>query len=328
MGKRKKEPEPHANHERWLVSYADFITLLFAFFVVMFAASNSNKNKLAESEKAFVAAFESWGLFPSLGRPELIDKGANTGDAALSIKPRDILSPNVTPNPDEAMNSSKKNPGMGNGFTSSSLMHPDMEPSPTPKPEYAEDGIGMDGSAKIKSFFAILRKALDKDIQEGRITIRMDKRGVTVSLQEMDFVNPGSAELKEAAQATLDRLAAKLVEIGKNNVILRVEGHTDDSPLPEKCRFQDPQELSGARAGAVLNRLLIHEFSPQNLVASGYGKWRPAFSNQSPEGRSANRRVDIVILNDAFATIEAKARIVMPPPLRIPSLTRATESDK
>ena len=54
MARKKKHPE-HVNHERWLVSYADFITLLFAFFVVMFAASNSDKKKAGQVAQSVVA---------------------------------------------------------------------------------------------------------------------------------------------------------------------------------------------------------------------------------------------------------------------------------
>src|SRR5262247_1932562 len=65
---RKKKHEEHANHERWLVSYADFITLLFAFFVVMFAASNSDEKKAGQIAQAVQIAFSELGVFAPTGK--------------------------------------------------------------------------------------------------------------------------------------------------------------------------------------------------------------------------------------------------------------------
>src|SRR5262250_2254126 len=65
---RKRKQEEHANHERWLVSYADFITLLFAFFVVMFAASNSDEKKVGQIAQAVQVAFKDLGMFPPAGK--------------------------------------------------------------------------------------------------------------------------------------------------------------------------------------------------------------------------------------------------------------------
>src|ERR1051325_10092853 len=67
MARKKKHPE-HVNHERWLVSYADFITLLFAFFVVMFAASNSDQKKAGQVAKAVQVAFREMGIFSPSGK--------------------------------------------------------------------------------------------------------------------------------------------------------------------------------------------------------------------------------------------------------------------
>src|SRR4051794_3930297 len=75
MARKKKHPE-HANHERWLVSYADFITLLFAFFVVMFAASNADQKKAGQIAQAVQGAFQDLAVFSESGKvAPLYDEG-------------------------------------------------------------------------------------------------------------------------------------------------------------------------------------------------------------------------------------------------------------
>src|SRR5437870_4590958 len=75
MAKKKRHAE-HVNHERWLVSYADFITLLFAFFVVMFAASNSDQKKAGQVAQAVQGAFHDLAIFTPTGKVvPLFDEG-------------------------------------------------------------------------------------------------------------------------------------------------------------------------------------------------------------------------------------------------------------
>src|SRR5687767_15914815 len=81
MARKRKHPE-HVNHERWLISYADFITLLFAFFVVMFAASNTDKKKAGQVAQAVQVAFHELAIFSPSGKMvSLTDEGGLTSDA-------------------------------------------------------------------------------------------------------------------------------------------------------------------------------------------------------------------------------------------------------
>ncbi|HEU5341701.1 flagellar motor protein MotB [Edaphobacter sp.] len=85
MSRKKKQPE-HVNHERWLVSYADFITLLFAFFVVLFASSQADKKKQSQLSSAMQSAFSPLGVFEAHSRtPPLVPGGAATNVAPVSL---------------------------------------------------------------------------------------------------------------------------------------------------------------------------------------------------------------------------------------------------
>src|SRR5665213_3491615 len=81
MSRRKKHE--HVNHERWLVSYADLITLLFAFFVVLFASSQSDKRKVQQVEKSIHSAFDTMGIFPAMSvTPNLASIAAGPSTAS------------------------------------------------------------------------------------------------------------------------------------------------------------------------------------------------------------------------------------------------------
>ena len=319
---RKKAPEGHVSHERWLVSYADFITLLFAFFVVMFAASNMNKKRREDAEKAFIAAFESWGIFTGAGRPNVIDLEGNGTNPALRINPEE--DPNLPPTTGESEQENQRS----NGAT-----HPEgwKTPQETPPPgpnQPGEQGIGTEGSATIKAFFDNLQRLLEKDLSENRISMALEKRGIVVTLSDANFSSQSSADLRNEALPIVDRIAGKLLALRKNNIVVRVEGHTDNTPLPPGGRYRDNLELSVARATSVVYRLLRHGFSPPNLVASGYGQWRPIDTNETNEGRARNRRVDLVILSDEFAVLEPKGRLMAPPPIPLPDVTQVSELDQ
>ena len=108
MARKKKHPE-HVNHERWLVSYADFITLLFAFFVVMFAVSQVDSKKLGRFVESVNVAFQVQGLFPDSG-------GIPVGGG---IEGNAVVPPVVTPKPTVLQHES---PG-----SSASSIHKEME---------------------------------------------------------------------------------------------------------------------------------------------------------------------------------------------------------
>lgn len=215
-----------ANHkERWLVSYADLLTLLFAFFTTLYALSSIDTKKAASLSNAVQKAFHQEGSGVLEG-----SEGALDGE----------------------------------------------EP-----PELSE------------------RAALLQDLKESistefksKVTIREESRGIVISLADSAFFASGSAQLQSGAQSALDDLARELRE---KELDILVEGHTDDLPVVSG-RFKTNWELSTARATAVVLFFIErHHFNPQRLSAAGYGQYRPLSTNQTPEGRANNRRVDLVL---------------------------------
>jgi chemotaxis protein MotB len=139
----------------------------------------------------------------------------------------------------------------------------------------------------------MLAMTLAPEIAKNQAELRDGPDGLVLSLQEIGFYDPGSDVLKEASTNTLSRVAEALKT---TKLRIRIEGHTDDVPI-HNARFASNWELSSARATGLV-RLFIErfQFDPARLAAAGYAEYHPIQSNLSPEGRSMNRRVDIVIL--------------------------------
>jgi chemotaxis protein MotB len=137
-------------------------------------------------------------------------------------------------------------------------------------------------------------KALKENAQlKDKAKIEQTSRGLIVSISEAGFFAAGDASLG----ADANRVIAALVEsIKESGSPVRVEGHTDSTPISNP-RYSSNWELSTARAATVLQKLIENGFPPEKLSAAGYGGFQPVADNSTPEGRGQNRRVDIVILN-------------------------------
>jgi chemotaxis protein MotB len=244
---RRKKHE-HVNHERWLVSYADFITLLFAFFVVLFASSQADKKKQSQVAAAMQSAFTPLGSFESHSKTPAITENsppqAITKPAAMAL------------------------------------------PFPLAGSTHLEET-----QARIDSL--LRAQTAGGGIPPGSASTRMTPEGLVISLHEIGFFASGSSEVRPAAIAMLSALAASLPDAP-----LRVEGHTDNVPIHTQ-QYATNWELSTARASAIARLLLEHgALKPANLAAAGYAEFHPIAPNTTEEGRSKNRRVDIILLRD------------------------------
>jgi chemotaxis protein MotB len=267
MARKKKHPE-HVNHERWLVSYADFITLLFAFFVVMFAASNSDQKKAGQIAQAVQVAFKEMAIFSPSGKVvPLYDKGGMPTDSSAAF---------------------------GNANSAFGVA------------KFVETGKSNEaGKPGIGAVRAQLESTLKTEMANKSIRLSEDSRGLTISLAEAGFFEPGSSVMQAKSLAVVDRIASTLRPLSYG---IRVEGHTDNTPI-HTAQFPSNWELSTSRATFLLQYLISTAQIPApRLSAVGYGQYRPVASNEAPEGRAANRRVDLVVLGEAAQKLEPQIR--------------------
>ncbi|MBN2897927.1 MAG: flagellar motor protein MotB [Clostridia bacterium] len=143
-----------------------------------------------------------------------------------------------------------------------------------------------------------------QDNIEQDIIVEIDTRGLIIRFPDKALFDSGKADLKRESMDTLDFLGGLLNSDEFNMMAIRVEGHTDNVPI-NTFRFPSNWELSTTRATNVL-KYFINEakMNPQRLAASGYGEYYPIEDNATREGRSKNRRVDIVILSKHFESVE------------------------
>ncbi len=280
MARKKKGNAEHENHERWLVSYADFITLLFAFFVVMFASSQTDKAKAQAVSDSVRDALEKGGV-PALVHEVL---GGTVDDKGQG-------------------NAMMKGPG---GSTPKNVKDQPPQPPPTKTKTPLEE---------LAPSMTYLAKELEAEIKDGKVDVHMEARGLVISLKQYTFFPSGEDAIDPKTFNIVDKVGKVILD---NRAPVRLEGHTDSQPI-HTSRFPTNWQLSAARAYAMLNLLVSRCRVPENrLCIAAYADTVPADSNDTPEGRMHNRRVDVVILSQETARDGATAE-----PPRAPTTTPA-----
>ena len=160
----------------------------------------------------------------------------------------------------------------------------------------------LPASEKGKSLGNAKKKAVSlfaPDVKSNKITITSDERGLVITLASDSFFEEGSADLNmDESRDTLLRLSQFFKDPELKNRRFRIEGHTDNTPVADTSKFASNWELSAARAMNVLHYLSDYGVNEKQFSIAGYADTRPMFSNDTPEGRAYNRRVDIIILDE------------------------------
>ena len=237
---RKKRGGASEAKTLWLTTYADMVTLMLCFFVMLFEPAEVDITSLQNLSASISGDPTGGGTSLSLGR--LADLGNNV----------------------------------------SSL--PSME--------------------KGRSLGTALKKAVSvfaPDIKTNKIAVTSDERGVVISLASDAFFRQGSADLNiEETRETLLKLANFLSSDDLSDRKFRVEGHTDSAPLDAReGPWASNWELSSMRAINVLHYMTDFGVLEKRFSVAGYADTKPFASNDTAEGRAYNRRVDVIILDDA-----------------------------
>lgn len=151
--------------------------------------------------------------------------------------------------------------------------------------------------ARLKGTYDQLVDSLKGEISKGEIQVTQLKGKLSVNLVEKILFNSGQAQIKESGMEVLDRIGEILKKIQDKDI--RIEGHTDNVPLGRKLRERYPTnwELSTARATNMVRYLQEKVgVDPHHLIAVGYGEYRPVASNDTEEGRTQNRRIEIALV--------------------------------
>ena len=271
----------HENEERWLLTYADMLTLLFALFMVLFSISSVNISKYQVLQQSLKAAF-SGSILP--GGRAILQSGSESTSAHT---PATAEVPSIVPLVPTPTSRSSSSTGSANAAT---------KPMTTAELQAALNS--MSASISEQDTFEELKEQMDAYAKAhgfgNKVQTIIERRGLVVRvLTDNLLFDSGSATLQPGADQLLDEVA-QLLNLDKSHPIT-VEGHTDNQPISNP-QFPSNWELSTTRATNVVRFLISRGVSAYRLGAVGYADLHPIASNATAAGRAQNRRVEIVLM--------------------------------
>ncbi len=286
---RKHKHEDHTNHEAWAIPYGDLITLLLAFFVVMYAVSSVNEGKyrvLADS------------LSSALGGPPRSLKPIQIGDKPEKGTQTESMFKTVTLRGFEQERS-----GIAADTPGARMGGQETQPGGQSGPE---DG----NAASLQQMADEVQSAMGDLIEQQLVIVRRNEQWLEIEINTDILFPSGVAKISPTARPVLARLASVLKPFPHQ---LRIEGHTDNMPI-STVAFPSNWELSAARAATVVHLFMQEGVDARRMTVAGMGEFHPVASNETARGRDRNRRVVIVVL-----TPEADgARVMYGAPLSAP----------
>ncbi|HEX6999665.1 MAG TPA: flagellar motor protein MotD [Gammaproteobacteria bacterium] len=268
---RRRRKEEYERHEAWAIPYGDLVTLLLAFFVVMYSISSINEGKYRILSDSLVAAFR--------GAPKSLDPiqigEVSRSQHELQTRPQRSLVPLEIDQPplDLLEQVPDADRLVAAGFSPSEL-----------------EAAAM----LIEELDQQITEALGTLVAEDLVRVRRDRFWIEIEINTNLLFPSGSAELTAEALPVARRIAEILAG---EPVRIHVEGHTDERPISTQI-YPSNWELSAARSATVVRLFAEAGVEGSRMVAVGFGEFQPVADNSTPEGRQANRRVVIVVMAD------------------------------
>jgi chemotaxis protein MotB len=260
MRRRARHPAEPENNDRWLVSYSDFITVLFSFFVVLFACSYRDNQAIKKLSQAIHVGFQELGAFSG-------------GQSTYGIAYSDVtLKGSIGPGP-----------GQPQTFSSAQKEQADNR----------SEATGVDIAELQKQ----LEASIGQEIRNHEVIMRVTPEGFVISLKDLGFFNSGEAVLLPGAANKIERIAKVLSQHGLE---LRVEGHSDDQPIHTDEFRSNWELSTARAMTVLMLLIDNCGIDPRRVSVAGYGQFRPIADNATPDGRQMNRRVDLVVVAPAI----------------------------
>lgn len=277
------EEEEKAGVPAWVVTFADLMSLLMCFFVLLLAFSEIDAQRFkqiaGELSKAFGVQREVPAVEIPMGTSPIFDK----------------FSPGIPePTPVESVRQQ------------TTEQQPDLETLRERIENELREKVESTTQAQINASMQTLQELLEDDIRQGKLQLEQDRRRIIIRVEEKGSFPSGSAEMSAGFDNMLEKIAGVLSRMPGD---ITVEGHTDNIPI-NTYRFESNWDLSAARASSVANALLhAKTLNPERMRVQGFAETRPRASNDWPETRALNRRVEIIVdLSDPANEYEAELR--------------------
>ena len=281
-GKRRggSHEEEHENHERWLISYADMITLLMVLFVVMFAISNVDQKKFEELSSGLATGFGAPRYIAIQGSDAPLQGGASIDPVKIDVA------------------------AMAMADEKTKQLAATMATEKDRKKAAGELQAAREELARLEGIATDAQEALAAAGLLDRAKFRITSDGLVVALVADDvFFASASAELRPVGNEVVDALAPVLAGVANP---VDAEGHANHLPLAAGGTYPTNWELSAARAAGVVRRFVeVAGLDGARMSATGYGSTRPLVPVDQPDAIDRNRRVDLVIRSTESTEVRA-----------------------
>lgn len=265
--RRRRILDDTNNHDRWMVSYADFITLLFAFFVVMYSMSSVNEGKYKRLTDSLGDAF-SRDVPPLTEKTDELPAEQSVSKDQIQIgTPPTVIQPIPLENPVEVEK----------------------------RRELSEEILRE--RRQLADASEQFEHELEPFIEEKLVAVKKNDYWIELEMNSELLFLSGESALSKRAIPVLKKVAGVINALPN---AINVEGHTDDKPI-ENIKFRSNWDLSSARATSVVHEFMKEGIAPARLSAIGYGEFHPIGDNKTEQGRFKNRRVVLVLMSQAFS---------------------------
>ncbi|WP_371833019.1 flagellar motor protein MotB [Halopseudomonas sp.] len=270
----------------WVMTFADLMSLLMCFFVLLLSFSEIDAQKFKQIAGELSAAFGVQRDVPALEIP------MGTSPIFDKFSPG---KPEPTPVDSVRQQTTEQDPKLD-------TLREEMEAD-------VQKQVQETTKEQIDTSMDALREVLENELAQGRLQLEHDRKRIIIRVEEKGSFPSGSADMTDEFHDMLDRIAEVLAKLPGE---LTIEGHTDNIPIHTN-RFQSNWDLSAARASSVANALLLNDtIKPERMRVQGYAETRPRASNEWPETRALNRRVEIILdLSGSIEEYEAELRRLM-----------------
>jgi chemotaxis protein MotB len=259
MARRNKKHEEHENHERWLITYADLITLLLIFFVIMYSMSKIDMAKYTELSRSLAFQFKKSDTIMPQGTKGIADPGDGT------------VGNDVSQNPDK------------------------QDPAEKIKQEQLDEQKKQQRDQELKDLMKKIEQYINDNKLKTQVSVKDTARGIAITLNDLFLFDSGKADLKPASIPILEKLSTLFPTL---KAPISIEGHTDNQPLSTGSVYKDNDGLAAARSLSVKRVFDKIPGLHGKLIGTFYGDSKPIAPNDTPANMQKNRRVEIIVLRD------------------------------
>ena len=269
MARRQKAPEGGGGSPAWMSTFSDLMNLLLCFFVLLFSMSTVDAEKFEEVVSSLQSSFSIFdGGSTSITEGELVSSGVS------QLNQLNDYYNNMGMNQDENDEINEDTIKKYDEYVKNEMLNDSEEIADKLEDQLSGSGLG----------------------NKGDIELDVNAQYVTMTLNGALLFGSGSADIRSDAAEFMDKLGEVLKNYDEYNI--QIIGHTDTVPMAPNSKFADNWELSQGRAYTVLKYLIDEKgMNAQTMSCMGRGEYEPIATNDTPEGRASNRRVEIRIYN-------------------------------